>query len=144
MATNDIVTRSDDHMGVDMSMAADGAVLTSIDMTKPEGKAAVFGALQNAGRVEDHLNETINLTGFVAQRVSVPDAKTGELTPATKTILIDDAGNGYAATSNGILGSLNTLISIYGDPTAWEGPVAIKVVEKRSNAGRKFYTIIPA
>ena len=144
MAENELVRGNNAPMGVDMSGAADGAVLTSVDMTTPEGKALVFGALQNAERIEDNLNKVINLVNFVAQRVSVTDANTGELIPATKTILVDDKGKGYAATSNGVLGSLNTLVSIYGDPAQWSAPVPIKVIEKRSNAGRKFYTIIPA
>ena len=121
-----------------------GTVQHFIDTTTQEGKIQLFSALQNAGKLDEHLNEDIPLTNAVAQAVQVTDENTGETNDSVRVILIDDKGKAYAATSPTLASGLNTLFGIFGTPDTWTQPLHIKVVERRSRRGYRFFSIEPA
>ena len=129
---------------LDSLVNASGTFKTTFDTSSPEGQAMAFSALANAEPVADHLNETINLVHFVGQAVTVTDPSSGEVTDATRVVLIDADGNNYAAVSNELIRSLSTLVAIYGPADTWQAPVPVKVVEQRSKRGFRFYSLTPA
>ena len=46
-----------------------GTVQHFIDTSTREGKIKLYSALQNAGKLDEHLNEPLNMTNAVAQAV---------------------------------------------------------------------------
>ena len=114
---------------------------SSFDRTTPEGKIQTYDAMSNAVPVADHLGETINFVHFAAMVVEIADDKTGELNEAIRVILIDDKGVAYAAVSDGLLRSLQNIVSIFGDPSTWDAPLPIQVVEERGRSGFRYMTV---
>ena len=121
-----------------------GTVQHFIDTSTFEGKVKLYSALQNAEKLADHLNEPLHMVNAVAQSVQVTDEQTGEMTNSARVIIVTDDDKAYAATSPTLLAGLNTMFGIFGTPNTWKQPIAIKVVERRSRRGYKFYSIEPA
>ena len=121
-----------------------GNISTSVDMSTEEGKLRVFGALQDSQKIEDHLNEDINLKDVVMQTVDVVNESTGEVDSAVRTTLIDDRGKAYSATSSELVKSLRTMMGIWGEPNTWKKPIKVKVTTGKSRKGRRFFTIVPS
>ena len=138
------IVKSEDVSSTELSLTGGtGQVVSSVDTKTPEGKLRLFGALQDSEKIDEHLNEVINLKDVVFQSAQVTDEDTGEVSDVVRTILIDDKGRAFSATSGPLVSSLKTMFSILGDPTSWESPIAIKVSEKKSRRGYRFYQVTP-
>ena len=120
------------------------ALRTTFTMDTPEGQDMAFAALQSSEPISEHLGEVINLVHFMGQSINVMDEATGEMTVRARTIILDDKGNAYSATSDQLLNSLVTLTAIYGPPAQWTAPKPIVVKELRSRRGFRFFTVVPA
>ena len=120
-----------------------GEVVASFEAESFGDKVKLYNALQDSEKIEDHLNEDIHLKDVVFQASEVVDSKTGEVTPITRTILIDDKGRAISAASTTLASGLRTLFSILGVPGTWDKPLTIKVIQKRSRSGNLFYQVIP-
>lgn len=118
-----------------------GTIQHFIDTSTFEGKVKLYSALQNAEKLSDHLNEPLHMVNAVAQSVQVTDEQTGEMTSTARVIIVTDDDKAYSATSPTLLAGLNTMFGIFGTPNTWEKPIAVKVVERRSRRGYKFYSI---
>lgn len=136
---NEVATQSKDITPV----GGNGSFVASFDTDTEKGKIKVFGVLQTSERIEDHLEEPFDLKDVVMQNVEITDSKTGEVTPQVRTILVADDGSCYSAVSNQLVSSLRTMFGIFGQPGEWKKPIKVKVVQKRSRAGRNFYEIDP-
>jgi len=121
-----------------------GTVQHFIDTSTFEGKIKLYSALQNSEKLSDHLNEPLHMVNAVALSVQVTDEQTGEAFNSVRVIIVTDDDKAYAATSPTLLAGLNTMFGIFGTPNTWEKPLSIKVVERRSRRGYKFYSIEPA
>lgn len=121
-----------------------GTIQHFIDTSTFDGKVRLYSALQNAEKLADHLNEPLHMVNAVAQSVQVTDEQTGEMTNSARVIIVTDDDKAYAATSPTLLAGLNTMFGIFGTPNTWKQPIAVKVVERRSRRGYKFYSIEPA
>lgn len=120
-----------------------GTVQHFIDTSTREGKIKLYSALQNAEKLDEHLNEPLAMTNAVAQAVQVTDDQTGEVSTTVRVIIVTADGKAYAATSPTLAAGLNTMFGIFGTPNTWDEPLAIKVVERRSRRGFKFFSIEP-
>ena len=120
------------------------ALRTTFPMDTPEGQDMAFAALQSSEPLSEHLGEVINLVHFMGQTINVADENTGEMTVRVRTVIIDDKGKAYTATSDQLLNSLVTLTAIYGPPARWSAPKPVVVKEERSRRGFRFFTVVPA
>ena len=120
-----------------------GTVQHFIDTSTREGKIKLYSALQNAEKLDEHLNEPLLMSNAVAQAVQVTDDQTGEVSTTVRVIIVTADGNAYAATSPTLAAGLNTMFGIFGTPNTWDAPLTIKVVERRSRRGFKFFSIEP-
>lgn len=120
---------------------ANGAIHTTIDMSTDEGKDAVYSALQDAAKIDEHLNEVIHLKDVVTQNMQMVNEQTGELQNTVRVILIDADGNAYTAISSVIMSAINTMFSVYGMPSTWSAPKDVVVTERRSRNGRRFFNL---
>lgn len=75
-------------------------------------------------RLQDHINEKITVTGFVAHWVETKNERTGEITPAPRIILIDDKGTTYTCVSIGVYNSLRNIVMDLWLPSE-EEPIVI-------------------
>ena len=119
-------------------------IVTTMTGTDLDSRKATLNAVTNAEPVADHLDKTINLVHCVFQAVTINDANTGGEVEAVRTILLDADGSAYAAISDGLMGSLRDVFGIMGQPAEWPEPLPVQVQEKRSNAGRRFMTLVLA
>jgi len=122
---------------------ADGQVQHYFNTATDEGKFALFNALQTEDKVDAHLGEPLKLVNVVGQAVEVADATTGEINKSIRVILIGADGEQWAATSPALAKSINTLFSIFGTPDTWASPVPVKVIERKSRNGYKYFTLVP-
>ncbi|MCI9128680.1 MAG: hypothetical protein HFG28_16280 [Eubacterium sp.] len=90
-------------------------------------------------RVNDYINETINLKNVYVQIIKCTDTQTGELIDTCRIILIDDDKNGYACVSIGIFSSLKSLFALFGTPDKWESPIKIKFKDRIKPGGKRTF-----
>ena len=107
-----------------------------------EGKLALYAALQSSDKVDEHLNEVLHVINVAAQAIEVADERTGELNPSTRVIIHAEEGD-FTAASPSLARSFGTMFSIFGTPDKWDEPFVMKVVEKKSRSGYKFFDIEP-
>lgn len=120
-----------------------GTVQHFIDTSTREGKIKLYSALQNAEKLDEHLNEPLEMVNAVAQAVQVTDDQTGEVSNTVRVIIVTADNKAYAATSPTLAAGLNTMFGIFGTPNVWTEPLTIKVIERRSRRGFKFFSIEP-
>ena len=136
MADNEIITTG----GNNFSANGANAVSHFFDTSTMDGKMALYNAMQTSGKVDDHLNEPLHVTNVLAQSVEVANAETGEINSSTRVVIHAEEGD-FAATSPTLAHAFGNLFAIFGTPDTWSAPLELKVVEKRSRRGYKFFDI---
>ena len=124
------------------NFAANGANAVShfFDTTSMDGKMALYNAMQTSDRVDEHLNETLHVTNVLAQAVEVANQGTGEINSSTRVVIHAEEGD-FAASSPTLAHSFGNLFAIFGTPDKWAAPIVLKVVEKKSRRGYKFFDL---
>lgn len=121
-----------------------GGVATTIDMSTMKGKVAVYQALADSESIADHLEEPFQLKDIIFQGVEVTSQQTGEITPATRTILVAADGRRFSTVSDTIVSDLRTLTAIFGSPDTWDEPLEVSVEERRGNNKNRYYKLVTA
>ena len=124
------------------NFAANGANAVShfFDTTTMDGKMALYNAMQTADKVDEHLNEPLHVTNVLAQAIEVTNQETGEINPSTRVVIHAEEGD-FAAASPTLAHSFGNLFAIFGTPDSWSTPLVLKVVERKSRRGRKFFDL---
>lgn len=117
---------------------------TSITGSDLATKKRIFAALTSAESLSDHLDKTLQLEHVIIQPATSENDKTGEVENFLRTVLITEDGTAYASGSQGIVLAIQSLFDVFGDPSEWREPLAIKVVEERGKRGYRYMTIKPA
>lgn len=90
----------------------------------------LFNAMNNPEkRIGDCINMTINVKHVFCEVVTCVNRETGETNMCPRIVLIDTDGVGYQAVSLGVFSALKKIIVIKGNPTTWEKPVKLQVVQ---------------
>lgn len=124
------------------NFAANGANAVShfFDTTTMDGKMALYNAMQTADKVDEYLNEPLHVTNVLAQAIEVANQETGEVDSSTRVVIHAEEGD-FAATSPALAHAFGNLFAIFGTPDKWAAPLVLKVVEKKSRRGYKFFDI---
>lgn len=124
------------------NFAANGANAVShfFDTTNMDGKMALYNAMQTSDKVDDHLNEPLHVTNVLAQAIEVVNQENGELNQSTRVVIHSEEGD-FAAASPTLARAFGNLFAIFGTPNTWDKPIALKVVEKKSRRGYKFFDL---
>lgn len=124
------------------NFAANGtnAVSHFFDTTTMDGKMALYNAMQTADKVDEHLNEPLHVTNVLAQAIEVTNQETGEINPSTRVVIHAEEGD-FAASSPTLAHAFGNLFAIFDTPDKWSHPIVLKVVEKRSRRGFKFFDL---
>ena len=124
------------------NFAANGANAVShfFDTTSTDGKMALYNAMQTSDKVDDHLNEPLHVTNVLAQAIEVVNQENGELNQSTRVVIHSEEGD-FAAASPTLARAFGNLFAIFGTPNTWDKPITLKVVEKKSRRGFKFFDL---
>ena len=124
------------------NFAANGANAVShfFDTTSMDGKMALYNAMQTSDKVDDHLNEPLHVTNVLAQAIEVVNQENGELNQSTRVVIHSEEGD-FAAASPTLARAFGNLFAIFGTPNTWDKPITLKVVEKKSRRGYKFFDL---
>lgn len=124
------------------NFSANGANAVShfFDTTTMDGKMALYSAMQTSGKVDEHLNEPLHVTNVLAQAIEVANQETGEINPSTRVVIHAEEGD-FAAASPTLAHSFGNLFAIFGTPDTWTAPLVLKVVERKSRRGHKFFDL---
>ena len=142
---NEIVKNNNNDIApVQPSDLGRGGVATTIDMSTMKGKVAVYQALADSESIADHLEEPFELKDIIFQGVEVTSQQTGEITPATRTILVAADGRRFSTVSDTIVSDLRTLTAIFGSPDTWDEPLEVSVEERRGNNKNRYYKLVTA
>lgn len=122
---------------------ATGSIYTTVQGDDMDTKLAVIGAISGADRIDEHLDEKIELVDFVIQAIEVSDPTSGQVNAATRVILIDADGAAYAGISKPLVSSLQLLTQLAGHPSTWEKPVTVVVQTVKTRAGFTAFNLVP-
>lgn len=136
MADNELTVAN----GNNFSANGTNAVSHFFDTSTMDGKMALYGAMQTTDKVDDHLNEPLHVVNVLAQAIEVANLETGEINPSTRIVIHAEEGD-FAATSPTLAHAFGNLFAIFGTPDTWNQPLTLKVVEKRSRRGYKFFDL---
>lgn len=121
--------------------ANDVAVYSSLKGDDFDTRLKVASAVTSSVPLSDHLDKVIKMQNIVIHPVELTDTQTGELVMQARTIIIDDAGKAYHATSNVIVSRLRDLVGLLGEPSSWPGPVSVKVSRVKGTGANFFYDL---
>lgn len=124
------------------NFAANGANAVShfFNTTTMDGKMALYNAMQTSDKVDEHLNEPLHVTNVLAQAIEVVNQETGEVNSSTRVVVHAEEGD-FAAASPALAHAFGNLFTIFGTPDTWDHPLVLKVVEKKSRRGYKFFDL---
>lgn len=124
------------------NFAANGANAVShfFNTDTMDGKMALYNAVQTADKVDEHLNEPLHVTNVLAQAIEVANQETGEINSSTRVVIHAEEGD-FAAASPTLAHAFSNLFAIFGTPDKWAAPLVLKVVEKKSRRGYKFFDL---
>lgn len=124
------------------NFAANGTNSVShfFDTTSIDGKMALYNAMQTSDKVDDHLNEPLHVTNVLAQAIEVVNQENGELNQSTRVVIHSEEGD-FAAASPTLARAFGNLFAIFGTPDKWDKPITLKVMEKKSRRGYKFFDL---
>lgn len=116
---------------------------STVDASSVDGKKTVYSAVNNAESLRDLVGKTVNVVDFIVQEVEVVSDETDEAVAVPRSVIVLEDGSVYAATSNGVFNSIRNILSIFGSPRTWAGPLSVKVDEKttRRNSMYRYLTL---
>lgn len=126
--------------GNNFSANGTNAVSHFFDTSSMDGKMALYNAMQTSDKIDDHLNEPLHVTNVLAQAIEVANQETGEINTSTRVVVHAEEGD-FAAASPALAHAFGNLFAIFGTPDTWSSPLALKVVEKKSRRGYKFFDL---
>lgn len=136
MADNELIAKN----GNNFSANGTNAVSHFFDTTTMDGKMALYAAMQTSDKVDEHLNEPLHVINVLAQAIEVANQETGEIDSSTRVVIHAEEGD-FAAASPTLAHAFGNLFAIFGTPDKWAAPVVLKVVEKKSRRGYKFFDL---
>lgn len=136
MADNELTVANGDNF----SANGTNAVSHFFDTSSMDGKMALYNAMQTSDKIDDHLNEPLHVTNVLAQSIEVVNQETGEVNASTRVVVHAEEGD-FAAASPALAHAFGNLFAIFGTPDKWSSPLALKVVEKKSRRGYKFFDL---
>ena len=136
MADNELTVTNGDNF----SANGTNAVSHFFDTSTTDGKMALYNAMQTTDKVDDHLNEPLHVANVLAQAIEVANLETGEINPSTRVVIHAEEGD-FAAASPTLAHAFGNLFAIFGTPDTWNQPLVLKVVEKKSRRGYKFFDL---
>lgn len=110
---------------------------TTLDLTEKENQVKLYNSLQECDvRVNDIVGQTIEIAGVYIEERPVFDEETGETSRKFRTILYGADGKTYVTGAYGVYNSLQTILSIFGNPSS-ENTISVVVGKKALRNGKE-------
>lgn len=123
-----------------------GAVLVNtFSSATLQDKARAYLAIDDVKslRKEKMVNVVFGLTNALVREETYTD-KNGDIRDSKSVILEAGAGTSYRMSSETLADSLNNLLTAFGDPSTWDEPLMVQVVDGIGSNGFTYYKIVPA
>lgn len=96
-----------------------------------EEKIKIVNALGSPdAKLADQINTEITIKDICIEYITLPD-KDGIDHRVPRIIIFDEKGKSYSCVSEGVLGTLKNIISVFGFPT-WEPAIKVRVIQEKS------------
>ena len=102
-----------------------------------EDKKRLFSARNDNEMLKDHMGEVIPLVGIVLDTVVISDATVGAKNVPCAHLISDD-GTVFQSASSGVVKSACDIISNFGMPDTWGGPLDIACKETTTQKGFRY------
>lgn len=121
-------------------MLKDKNYYCSVDVHDEKNQSMLYNALEGCDQlISKEIGTEIKLKDvYMEQYVKEKD---GRETVAIRTILFDDEGKSHVSTAFGIANSVQRLIRVFGEPSTWKEPKAVKFIERDLKDGKKSFVL---
>lgn len=107
-------------------------IVTSLTLSTIEDKKKMFNAMNVTDfSLSDHLDEPIYVVDYLIHDCEISDDN-GELQETKRLVIFDKDGKTYSTVSNSAYDSFGKIITIFGEPSEWNGDIAIRATERKS------------
>ena len=107
-------------------------IVTSLTLSTIEDKKKMFNAMNVTDvSLSDHLDEPIHVVDYLIHDCEISDDN-GEMQETKRLVLFDKDGKTYSTVSNSAYDSFGKIITIFGEPSEWNGEIAIRATERKS------------
>lgn len=135
------IIESDDKKMLLVNDSSKAAFSSWLPQTMAE-KKAYFNAISSPKfKVGDFINKEINIKHVYAETCNYVSKETGELTSGVRIVLIDNEGNAYNTSSQGIYNALSKVFAIFGTPDTWDEPIPVEIKQITVAKDRKVLTL---
>lgn len=117
---------------------ASNQIDTTFPVDTEEKQELVFNSLADSEPIANHLDEVFELKGAIAQKISVTDPDTGEVSNPVSIIFITGDDKLYRAVSGGVARDVARLFNSFGFPETWKTPRYVKVTEVKVGKNRVY------
>ncbi|PED82304.1 hypothetical protein CON65_12530 [Bacillus pseudomycoides] len=139
--TNDIVTVDKVSPAIFEANGAKDVFFSSIQSKDRKSAIKVYNAINSSENpLADHRGEVLHITDMVAHAITLEDEITKENVDALRVVLVAKDGKAYHAISQGVVSSIQKIISIVG-PAPWSEPLEIVPIEVKTRKGFKTLTL---
>ncbi|MED3244834.1 hypothetical protein P4374_34860 [Bacillus thuringiensis] len=140
--TNDIMTVDKVTPSIFEAEGSKEVFFSSIQKTDRKSAVKMYNAINSSeNALSDHTGEVLQITDMVAHAITLEDEQTKENVDALRVVLLDKDGKGYHAVSQGVVSSIQKIISIVG-PAPWtDEPLKIVPYEVKTRKGFKTLTL---
>lgn len=107
-------------------------IVTSLTLSTIEDKKKMFNAMNATDfSLSDHLDEPLHVVDYLIHDCEIADDN-GEKQDTKRLVFFDEDGKTYSTVSNSAYDSFGKIVTIFGEPSEWNGEIAIKATEKKS------------
>lgn len=107
-------------------------IVTSLTLSTIEDKKKMFNAMNVTDfSLSDHLDEPIHVVDYLIHDCEISDDN-GEIQETKRLVIFDKDGKTYSTVSNSAYDSFGKIITIFGEPSEWNGEIAIRATERKS------------
>ena len=107
-------------------------IVTSLTLDSIEDKKKMFNAMNATDfSLSEHLEQPIKVVDYLIHDCEIADDN-GEKQETKRLVLFDEDGKTYSTVSSSAYDSFGKIVTIFGEPSEWNGELSIKAIEKKS------------
>lgn len=143
--SNDALELSSDVFGkinLARDIAGGGKGYCTMTAENKQAKATLYNAVSNPDKISDMINKEIKMIHFYVEIIQCANESTGGVVNVPRVVLIDENGKGYQAVSVGIYNAVKRIVSMFGNPAAWDSPVIVVPQNVDLGGGQHTFNLI--
>lgn len=107
-------------------------IVTSLTLDSIEDKKKMFNAMNATDySLSERLEQPIKVVDYLIHDCEIADDN-GEKQETKRLVLFDEDGKTYSTVSISAYDSFGKIVTIFGEPSEWNGELSIKATEKKS------------